>query len=121
MRMIKQSETSSLEGCVDDLAAVLHCLRGMHAVGPAQAAWLSLDLSMSQMKALMVVLHHSGSTSRVLAERLGIGASAVTPLVDKLVQQKLVRREDDPSDRRVIWIKPTAKASALHERLLLAS
>ena len=43
--------------------------------------------------------------------------SAVTPLVDKLVKAKLVRREPDEADRRVTWVRPTKRAVQLHERI----
>ena len=59
-----------------------------------------------------------GLPSRVIAERLAIGPSAVTPLVDRLVALKLARREADPTDRRVVCVRPTPKALALHETLL---
>jgi DNA-binding MarR family transcriptional regulator len=80
--------------------------------------WLSLPLTMAQLKALMLVLQSGGLPSRGLADRLGIGPSAVTPLVDRLAQQKLVRREADAEDRRIVWVRPTAKASALRERVM---
>jgi len=118
--MIQPGEINPLDASVNDLTSVMHCVRaGVH--GPEQRAWIALDLSMAQMKAMMVTLHHGAVTSRTLAQELHIGASAVTPLVDKLVKQKLVKREADPADRRVIWIKPTARAIALRERLSAAN
>jgi DNA-binding MarR family transcriptional regulator len=84
-------------------------------------SWLSLDLTMAQLKALMIVLQTEGIANRALAERLSIGPSAATPLVDRLVEQKLVTREDDPSDRRVVLIRPTARAIALRRRLVETS
>jgi DNA-binding MarR family transcriptional regulator len=56
--------------------------------------------------------------SRELADGLDIAPSAATPLVDRLVEQKLARREDDPADRRIVRIHPTAKAVALHNELM---
>jgi len=73
---------------------------------------------MAQFKALLIVADRGGVTSRELSKSLGIGPSAVTSLVDRLVERKLVRREDDPADRRVAWIRPTAKALGLRDRLL---
>jgi DNA-binding MarR family transcriptional regulator len=80
--------------------------------------WLLLDLTMGQLKAMMLVVQSGGVRSRELADGLGIAPSAATPLVDRLVDQKLARREDDPEDRRIIWIRPTPKAQALHDQLL---
>jgi DNA-binding MarR family transcriptional regulator len=73
---------------------------------------------MAQLKAMMLIVQSGGVRSRELADGLGIAPSAATPLVDRLVEQKLARREDDLDDRRIIWIRPTAKAQALHDQLL---
>ena len=79
--------------------------------------WLLLDLTMAQLKAMMLIVQTGGVRSRELADGLGIAPSAATPLVDRLVEQKLAR-DDDPVDRRIIWIRPTAKAQSLHDHLL---
>jgi DNA-binding MarR family transcriptional regulator len=42
---------------------------------------------------------------------------SITATVDRLVQQDLVVREDDPNDRRRVINKLTPKGSALIERL----
>ena len=83
-----------------------------------QLPWRYLDLSMAQLKAVMLLGRTGRARSRELADGLGIAPSAATPLVDRLVEQKLARREDDADDRRIIWIRPTAKAQALHAQLL---
>src|SRR5689334_16654733 len=67
---------------------------------------------------LLLIVQTGGVRSRELADGLGIAPSAATPLVDRLVEQKLARRDDDADDRRIIWIRPTAKAQALHDQLL---
>ena len=63
--------------------------------------WLLLDLTMAQLKAMMLIVQTGGVRSRELADGLGIAPSAATPLVDRLVDQKLARRDDDPVDRRL--------------------
>ena len=80
--------------------------------------WLAVNLTMAQLKVALLLVQSGGLPSRAIAERLGIGASAVTPLVDRLVALKLARREADTADRRVICVRPTAKVQALHEALL---
>ena len=64
---------------------------------------------MAQLKAMMLIVQTGGVRSRELADGLGIAPSAATPLVDRLVEQKLARRDDDTADRRIIWIRPTPK------------
>ena len=66
---------------------------------------------------IVLLVETGGLTGRDLAEQVGIGASAVTALVDRLVQRDYVRREDDQTDRRVSWARPTERATELFERL----
>ena len=83
--------------------------------------WLWLDLTMGQLKAVMLLVSTGGVRSRELADGLGIAPSAATPLVDRLIEQKLARREDDPGDRRIVWIRPGPKAHIVHDQLLNAN
>ncbi|MCC6626952.1 MAG: MarR family transcriptional regulator [Chloroflexi bacterium] len=79
--------------------------------------WTMLDLSMAQTKVLFV-LHHDGP-ARVshLADALDVSAPSMTGTLERLVRQGLVERRDDPSDRRLVIIAPTAAGQALVERL----
>ena len=54
-----------------------------------------------QLSVLTYLRHHT-LTMRELAKQLGVGESAATAVVDRLVRQGLVVRCDDPSDRRVV-------------------
>ena len=95
--------------------------RLMQALHERQGSVLfSLDLSMAQFKTLMLISGSGGMTGRDLARRLGVGASAVTPLVDRLVQHGYVRREEDGADRRVTWARPTPAGLAVFERISTA-
>ena len=108
----------ALTETAEALLAFSQGVRALHTQHTGDKSWLTLDVSMAQFKALTAIIASGGTTARVLSDRLGIGPSAITPLVDKLVAQKLVTREPDASDRRVHWIRPTSKATALHDRLL---
>jgi DNA-binding MarR family transcriptional regulator len=103
--------------CIAQLTRLVGTLREIQFCRGARP-WLLLDLTMAQLKAMMLIVQTGGVRSRELADGLGIAPSAATPLVDRLVEQKLARRDDDPDDRRIIWIRPTSKAQALHEQLL---
>lgn len=107
-------ETSRVQ-VIDSIVELVHVIRTMQA---GSHPWLDLDLTMAQLKALIIVVETGGLPSRGLADRLSISAPAVTPLVDRLIEQRLVRREDDPADRRVVLIKPTARAVSLQHKLL---
>jgi DNA-binding MarR family transcriptional regulator len=101
---------------IDRVCAAFHgFMRMLHRLD--RPGWGDLDLTMSQLKTIMLLVDTGGLTGRELAERLGIGPSAVTALVDRLVQRDYVRREEDRTDRRVSWARPTSRATELFERL----
>jgi DNA-binding MarR family transcriptional regulator len=103
--------------CVDALSALVQSLRTIQ-IAQGDRSWLVLDLTMSQLKAVLLLVRSGGLRSRELADGLGVGPSAATPLVDRLVRQKLARRDHDARDRRIVLIRPTARAIALYDRLM---
>ena len=103
-----------------DLVRLVQALRAIQ-VCRGQLPWRYLDLTMAQLKAVMLLCRTGRARSRELADGLGIAPSAATPLVDRLVEQKLARRVDDEEDRRIIWIHPTTKAQAIYDELLHTS
>lgn len=103
-----------------DLARLIQAVRSIQ-VSRGQAPWRYLELTMAQLKAVMLLCRTGHLRSRELADGLGIAPSAATPLVDRLVEQKLAQRVDDPADRRIIWIHPTKKAQAIYDELLHTS
>lgn len=102
---------------VDNWVALHSIVRAIQTA-TGDGRWLAVNLTMAQLKVALLLVQSGGLPSRVVGERLAIGPSAVTPLVDRLVALKLARRSPDPADRRVIHVRPTAKAMALHEALL---
>jgi len=64
--------------------------------------WARLGLTMSQVRVLAILEDTQGLRAGDLAERLGVQPSTVTRIVDRLVQNKLVRREADEEDRRLV-------------------
>jgi DNA-binding MarR family transcriptional regulator len=109
--------TPPSKSCSDALSALVQALRTIQ-VAKGDRPWLVVDLTMAQLKALILLVQSGGLRSRDLADGLGIAPSAVTPLVDRLVDQKLVKRENDAGDRRIVWIRPAAKAITLHDKLM---
>jgi len=75
-------------------------------------------LSMSQLGALFHI-HHSGSSDvSDLGDDLGVTSSAASQMLERLVQQDLVLRSEDPSDRRVKQIVLTDRGcQVVHESM----
>ena len=66
-------------------------------------------LSMSQLGALFHI-HRMGSSGVTdLGEHLGVTSAAASQMLERLVQQDLILRSEDPSDRRVKQIVLTDK------------
>ena len=82
------------------------------------------DLSARQLSVLLIChLEDGPHTVRGLAERLDVAKPAITRAVDRLEQFNLVRRADDPRDRRSVLIARTAPGAAYvaHVRSLMQS
>lgn len=76
----------------------------------------ALGLSMPQFGILMQ-LHYRGNCGvSDIGDRFDITNAAASQLVDKLVQSKLIQREEDPHDRRAKILNLTEKARELIQR-----
>jgi DNA-binding MarR family transcriptional regulator len=73
----------------------------------------ALGLSMPQFSILMQ-LHYRGNCGvSDISDRFDITSAAASQLVDKLVQSRLIQREEDPHDRRAKLLNLTEKAREL--------
>jgi len=96
--MAPDGKKTATRTCTTQLTRLVGTLREIQFLR-GERPWLLLDLTMAQLKAMMLIVQTGGVRSRELADGLGIAPSAATPLVDRLVEQKLARREDDHDDR----------------------
>ena len=64
--------------------------------------WSDDGLTIPQMRLLWTLRDTDGQPVGALAEHLGVNPSTITGHVDRLVRQGLVRREEDPGDRRIV-------------------
>lgn len=83
----------------------------------AEPAWLQLDLTMAQLKGLVLLAHDGPLTIGEMARALGIGRPAASILVDRLVELGLIERTEDPVDRRRTFARLTPKAEELVAQL----
>jgi len=71
------------------------------------------DFSLAQFRVLMVV-HHFGSLSvNELRQQLNIAQSSTSEIIDRLVQQQMLKRENDPQDKRKTRLVLTPRAVKL--------
>jgi DNA-binding MarR family transcriptional regulator len=79
--------------------------------------WAQLELTIGQLKVMMILAGHPGMTISQLAESLSIGKPSTSILVDRLVQQSLLQRTEDEADRRRTLVTLTAAGNDLTTRL----
>ena len=82
----------------------------------ASTGWLRLDLTLPQVKALMVVGRDGARMSEV-GRALGASASTATGIVDRLTERKLVERVRDERDRRAVLVQLTAEGRTTLEQI----
>lgn len=68
-------------------------------------------LSMSQLGALFFIYREGGSGVTDLGEALGVSSAAASQMLERLVQQGLILRSEDPVDRRVKQLVLTEKGT----------
>lgn len=72
------------------------------------------SLSVPQFRVLAFLSHNPDSSLSDVAEHIGITRATASPLIDRLVQRRLVDRREDPTERRHIRLKLTPEG---HDRL----
>lgn len=85
--------------------------------GERARAWLEVDLTIQQLKVVLLLVRTGSLTAGQISRELRVGLSTVTGLVDRLAEQGFVSRGEDPNDRRATRVVPTPSAQALVERL----
>lgn len=73
-------------------------------------------LSPSQMLTLFHLYHGEPCNISSIGSQLGVSNAASSQLIDRLVLQGLIERNEDPIDRRVKHLRMTTKGKALVER-----
>lgn len=75
------------------------------------------NLTMRQLKVIMLVAINGSATGQDLAHHLGVALATVTGLVDRLVAHGLVSRHEDPHDRRVRRVELTEAGTKLIQEI----
>lgn len=89
----------------------------MHRVASTHAAeFLEVGVTMSQAKVLYLVQAEPDLRMSDLSGRLGVSLSTVSGVVDRLVDQGLLDRRDDPGDRRHVMLRITGAGATQLQR-----
>lgn len=82
--------------------------------------WLDNDMTMPQFKILFLLYSFGRKPMSEIANKLGKNISTATGIVDRLVEQGLIKREEDPDDRRKVIIRLTERGIELCQSFLQA-
>ena len=75
--------------------------------------WMSLPLTIAQLKSLFFISNQGSTNSGKLAAALGVTPTDTTGIVDRLVKQGLVSRTENAQDRRMLLLRATDKGEEL--------
>jgi DNA-binding MarR family transcriptional regulator len=79
--------------------------------------WMSLPLTMAQLKSLFFISNQGSTNLGKLAEALRVTPTNMTGIVDRLVKKGLVSRTENSEDRRMLSLRVTAKGEGLVAKL----
>jgi DNA-binding MarR family transcriptional regulator len=98
---------ADLDRIVGAFDGLMHRLMATHA-----PEFNLLELTMSQTKALYLVVASGQLRMSELASRMGVTSSTATGVVDGLVSHGMLVRHEDPADRRQVVVTATTEAEA---------
>lgn len=75
----------------------------------------SFDMSVMQFRAMVFIRSYPGSSLSALAEHLGLSLATVSQMIDGMVANHLVRRDDCATDRRRVELSLTEMGESLIE------
>ena len=119
------TDTAEAPPSVDALASKLMAWMGLSmqaARGESMRETLHLSHTHNLTMAMMTVLHVGGfegkQTMTALSEQTGLSTSAMSHLLQRLVEQGLLERQDDAADRRVRRVALTSAGTALLSQMM---
>ena len=75
--------------------------------------WMKLDLTIDQLKALILIQSYKKISFKDVAQALGSTRGNITGIVSRLIQKGLITRQPDLDDRRIQYLILTEKAQKL--------
>lgn len=110
--------TQNYDSLTERFDAALHLLR--QHLGPQFIVRGQFDLTPGQVYMLYMIAKKSTCTMSCLAQELEVAPSAITVMLDRLSEQKLVLRKRDQKDRRVVLVELTSTGEEKLNHVLVA-
>lgn len=112
---LKVSIETLVEEAVDLLPRIMSLV-----VREDQYQCRNLELSIPQLRLLRAVHERGEATMGGVSQALHVAPPAATMTADRLVGQGLIRRKEDPEDRRVVRLCLTPKGKGIMDRFIRA-
>ncbi len=101
------------------VVAWIHMMRVHHKLQRLEIAHLAeYNLTLPQFDVLAQLCREEGITQQALADRLLVTKGNVCGLMERMLEQGLVERREDPADRRAYMLYLTPKGKRLVESIL---
>jgi DNA-binding MarR family transcriptional regulator len=97
---------------------VLAASRVLVGISAQSITEVSSEVSLAQLRTLVVICEHQPISLTALAAALGVHTSGASRICDRLVQSGLLYRREDAGDRRVIALSVTDRGSAIVDRVM---
>ena len=95
-------------------AALAAHARAIRILDPIRfQVWAERGITMPQVRVLFMLAESGDQSAGDIADTLGVAASTVTGITDRLVRQGLIERREDTADRRVVRLTLTADGRRL--------
>ena len=95
-------------------AALVAYWRSLAIVDPLRIeAWDDARVTLPLLRVIAYLREHAGAATGDIARYMSVTSSNVTRLIDRLVQQGLVQREEDRDDRRFLRHSLTNEGEAM--------
>ena len=103
-----------------DAQRLLELLKTLFGSTFRQILWRNaaeLELTYAQAQVLFYVAQHPGCHMAQVAKTFNVTLSAITQIVDRLVQKRFLTRVSNPADRRVYILELTTEGKSLVQEL----
>lgn len=108
-----QPRSSDPPDLAEQVEAVLVASRVLVAISAQSIAALETQVTVPQLRAMVVIASLRRTNLAALAEAMGVHASNATRACDRLVELGLLDRRDNPTDRRNVTLELTGKGRRL--------
>ncbi len=93
----------------ENITRILDAFDGMSRVFAAMECFQGASISKPELLALEAISREEGLMMSDLGKRLDISLSTATGIIDRLIEKKIVKRERNDGDRRVVRVVLTDK------------